>query len=205
MRFAALVAIAAALWPLEFSGFRDARGPAAVILLAYLLLLAQLVPLPPGLWARIPGHALYFAIARETGSLGWRPLTLSPDLTLNAIAGLLPATALGLLALMLDLRGRILAAHWLVGIACVSAVLGLVQLASGGTAFHLFRTSSIDSAVGLFANRNHQAVLMACSLPVVAALAADGETVVSDAHHVDRGYQDFAAKLSALGADVTRA
>jgi O-antigen ligase len=172
VRGAALVAIAAALWPLDFSGFRDARGPTAAILIAYLLLIAQLVPLPPGLWQRIPGHAPYFAVARETGSLGWRPLTLSPDLTLNAIAGLLPATALGLLALMLDLRGRILAAYWLVGIACASAVLGLIQLASGGTAFHLFRTSSADSAVGLFANRNHQAVLMACSLPVVAALAA---------------------------------
>jgi O-antigen ligase len=172
VRGAALVAIAAALWPLDFSGFRDARGPIAAILIAYLLLIAQLVPLPPGLWQRIPGHAPYFAVARETGSLGWRPLTLSPDLTLNAIAGLLPATALGLLALMLDLRGRILAAYWLVGIACASAVLGLIQLASGGTAFHLFRTSSADSAVGLFANRNHQAVLMACSLPVVAALAA---------------------------------
>jgi UDP-N-acetylglucosamine 1-carboxyvinyltransferase len=39
---------------------------------------------------------------------------------------------------------------------------------------------------------------------VVAGLAADGETVVSDAHHIDRGYQDLAAKLSALGANVQR-
>ena len=40
---------------------------------------------------------------------------------------------------------------------------------------------------------------------VLAGLAAEGETVVSDAHHVDRGYEDFAAKLAALGADVRRA
>jgi UDP-N-acetylglucosamine 1-carboxyvinyltransferase len=40
---------------------------------------------------------------------------------------------------------------------------------------------------------------------VVAGLAADGETVVSDAHHIDRGYEDFAVKLSTLGADVRRA
>jgi UDP-N-acetylglucosamine 1-carboxyvinyltransferase len=39
---------------------------------------------------------------------------------------------------------------------------------------------------------------------VVAALGADGETVVSDGHHVDRGYEDFAGKLRSLGADVTR-
>jgi UDP-N-acetylglucosamine 1-carboxyvinyltransferase len=37
---------------------------------------------------------------------------------------------------------------------------------------------------------------------VVAALRAEGETVVSDAHHTDRGYEDFVGKLRGLGADV---
>jgi UDP-N-acetylglucosamine 1-carboxyvinyltransferase len=40
---------------------------------------------------------------------------------------------------------------------------------------------------------------------VVAGLGADGETVVRGAEHVDRGYEDFVAKLTALGADVERA
>ena len=40
---------------------------------------------------------------------------------------------------------------------------------------------------------------------VVAGLAADGETIVSDAQHIDRGYEDIAGKLSSLGADVSRA
>ncbi len=39
---------------------------------------------------------------------------------------------------------------------------------------------------------------------VLAGLVADGETVVADAHHVDRGYSDFAGKLQRLGADVHR-
>ena len=39
---------------------------------------------------------------------------------------------------------------------------------------------------------------------VLAGLAADGETVVSDAFHVERGYEDLAGKLRSLGADVTR-
>jgi UDP-N-acetylglucosamine 1-carboxyvinyltransferase len=39
---------------------------------------------------------------------------------------------------------------------------------------------------------------------VVAALTAEGETEVSDVHHVDRGYEDFEAKLTALGAEVRR-
>lgn len=39
---------------------------------------------------------------------------------------------------------------------------------------------------------------------VVAGLAADGETVVLDPFHVDRGYPDLAGRLQALGADVRR-
>jgi UDP-N-acetylglucosamine 1-carboxyvinyltransferase len=39
---------------------------------------------------------------------------------------------------------------------------------------------------------------------VIAALCADGVTVVEDMYHVDRGYQDFEAKLLGLGAEVRR-
>jgi UDP-N-acetylglucosamine 1-carboxyvinyltransferase len=39
---------------------------------------------------------------------------------------------------------------------------------------------------------------------VVAALAADGETRIADAHHVDRGYEDLVGKLRAVGADIER-
>lgn len=39
---------------------------------------------------------------------------------------------------------------------------------------------------------------------VIAALAADGVTEIEDMYHVDRGYQDLEAKLTALGARVRR-
>lgn len=39
---------------------------------------------------------------------------------------------------------------------------------------------------------------------VIAGLVADGETTVSRAHHIDRGYAGFAEALRQLGADVTR-
>lgn len=38
----------------------------------------------------------------------------------------------------------------------------------------------------------------------IAGLKADGETVVLDAHHVDRGYVDLPGKLRTLGADCQR-
>ena len=38
----------------------------------------------------------------------------------------------------------------------------------------------------------------------IAGLAAEGETVVHDIHHIDRGYEDYVGKLVALGARVER-
>jgi len=39
---------------------------------------------------------------------------------------------------------------------------------------------------------------------VVAGLAAEGETVVAAAEHIDRGYEDLPGRLRSLGADVRR-
>jgi UDP-N-acetylglucosamine 1-carboxyvinyltransferase len=39
---------------------------------------------------------------------------------------------------------------------------------------------------------------------VIAALGADGVTEIADMYHVDRGYQGFEAKMTALGARVRR-
>ena len=39
---------------------------------------------------------------------------------------------------------------------------------------------------------------------VVAALGADGVTVISDPEHIDRGYEDLVGRLRALGADIER-
>ena len=38
----------------------------------------------------------------------------------------------------------------------------------------------------------------------LAGLVAEGETVVSGAHHIGRGYEDLAGALCSLGAKVTR-
>ena len=45
-----------------------------------------------------------------------------------------------------------------------------------------------------------------CALPIsalaVAALAAEGETVIEDCRHVERGYEDLCRDLRALGAQA---
>ncbi|TCS14906.1 O-antigen ligase family protein [Caulobacter sp. BK020] len=169
VRSAALLAIGASLWPLDFTAPRRHAGIVAAIAAAYLLLVLQLVPLPPAIWAALPGHGAYAHIAEVSGTIGWRPLSLSPDLTLNALAALLPATAMALAVLHLDFRDRARLAGAVVVMAAASGLLGLGQVATGG--LRLYHETSQDSAVGLFANRNHQAALMACALPLTAALA----------------------------------
>jgi UDP-N-acetylglucosamine 1-carboxyvinyltransferase len=37
---------------------------------------------------------------------------------------------------------------------------------------------------------------------VVAGLVAEGETVISDVHHIERGYDDLVGRLAGLGADI---
>jgi UDP-N-acetylglucosamine 1-carboxyvinyltransferase len=39
---------------------------------------------------------------------------------------------------------------------------------------------------------------------IIAGLAADGVTEIEGIHHIDRGYEDIAEKLRALGADIRR-
>jgi UDP-N-acetylglucosamine 1-carboxyvinyltransferase len=50
----------------------------------------------------------------------------------------------------------------------------------------------------------HALDIRAGAAMVIAGLCADGVTEVADVHHIDRGYEDFEAKLGALGASVRR-
>jgi hypothetical protein len=169
-RLAAVAAIVASLWPLEIETLRRRKRLLAMIAAAYGLVLIQLIPLPPSLWAMLPGHDLYARIAAASETLRWRPLSLTPDLTINTLGALLPATAATLAALYCDSRSRTWLAWGVVAIALVSALAGLVQLAPGGDALRFYRESSENAPIGLFANRNHQAALMACALPFIGAL-----------------------------------
>lgn len=171
VRLAAILALAMSFWPLEFAVLSSHRGFVIMVAAIYVLLAVQLIPLPPDLWAELPGHALYAQIAEAAGQRTWRPLSLTPDLTLNALFALLPATAGGIGVCYLDFRNRAWLAYGIVAVAIVSAGLGFLQANAGEEAFHLYRQSSADSPVGLFANRNHQAALLACALPFVGAMA----------------------------------
>ena len=46
--------------------------------------------------------------------------------------------------------------------------------------------------------------LRAGAAVVLAGLAAEGETEVSEIYHIERGYENFIEKFRSLGADIER-
>lgn len=64
---------------------------------------------------------------------------------------------------------------------------------------------AVVHGVGRLKNARVQATdLRAGAALVLAALAAEGESVVSDVQHIDRGYQRFEEMLTAVGANIRR-
>lgn len=134
----------------------------------------HLIPLPPGLWQSLAGREELTNVDSIFGLNGvWRPLTLTPMNGMHALLSLLAPTAVFLLGIQLgrDDLHRLL--PLLIALAAVSGLLGLLQAIAGSDGpFYFYRITNNGSAVGLFANRNHAAVLLACLLPMLAVFAS---------------------------------
>lgn len=171
-----LLSIAAGAFALAGSSRSDVarvRAPLMFLGAAAALNLLHLIPLPPDMWTRLPGRAAFADLLR-VANVGhvWRPLSLAPDRTLNSLLALLPPVAAVLLVARLrseDSR-RLLAP--LIALVMVSGLIGLLQLSSGLRELYFYRITNYGSAVGLFANRNHQGLLLAMALPMLAVFAA---------------------------------
>lgn len=146
-------------WPLTFVG-----GLAAITAL-------QLLPMPPAIWTALPGRDYMVDALNAAGlPVGWHAISLSPTRSWNALYSLMvPAAALTAYArLDSDERRATLPVSLVIGLA--SALLGLLQLIGPRrSALYFYEITNNGSAVGLFANRNHQAVLLASLFPMLAA------------------------------------
>lgn len=150
------------------------RGPLIFLAALVLIMIVQLIPLPPGLWTSLPGHDRFAEAAAAAGlPQPWRPISISPDLTLNSMVSLVvPATALlGMASLGSQGSERLLLLFLLCAIVA-SSVLGIAQVTGGGgSSLYFYRVTNDGLPVGFFANRNHQAALLACGFPALAAWA----------------------------------
>jgi O-antigen ligase len=143
-----------------------------LLLLAVLLVVLQLIPLPPALWTKLPGRQL---IADGLGLLGlplpWMPISLAPHATLSAALWLIPAVAV-LVGIIRIGAFRTSWIGWVVAlIATASVVVGALQVMGGELSpWYFYRITNVGSTVGFFANSNHMATLLVCALPFLAAL-----------------------------------
>ena len=152
---------------------REIKAPLVLLGALAALMIVQLIPLPPSLWTSLPGRTLYAEAAAALGiEQPWRPLSLSPGRTWNSLVSLLvPAAALLLFAL-LSRRARTRVLTALIVLLGASAVLGLAQVAGPpGGPLYTYAVTNEASAVGFFSNRNHQALMLACLFPMLAAFA----------------------------------
>ncbi len=148
---------------------------AFVVLTSAFLVALQLIPLPPTIWAALPGREMLEQAAVATGEgQPWRPLSLSPGATFNALSSLIvPVAAL------LPLAALSGADHWrlatlLLGLVIASALIGLLQF-SGGHFDHLLINDAPRAVSAIFANRNHFALFAAIGSVLVPAWAFHDE------------------------------
>jgi len=168
--------------------------PLWLLLALLLLMIVQLVPLPPRLWADLPGREAYDAATAAAG-LGdvWRPLSLSPSKTINSIFALtVPVAALMLFAVQSRkyLRPALLV---ILAMGLGTCLWGLLQLMGSATGpLYLYRITNAGLPVGLFANRNHQGTFLAALIPLVAYIVATASS------HRGGNLEKLGAVLAAL-------
>ncbi len=152
---------------------RGATVPLLILLATLAVPLLQIVPLPPAIWTQLPGRqelAAHLALAGLP--IGWAPLSLAPAETLDSVLFLIPAATVFLWTLAAPLQTRRVMAGALVVLALASLALGLLQIGvSIHSRIYLHSNSNAGSAVGFFANRNHQATMLLCATPMALAVA----------------------------------
>ncbi len=160
LRPAAVLFAVYALLVASRDDLHDVRGPLLFILTLGSLALLQLVPLPATIWSSLPNRGPIAELSALTGNEGMaRPLSLDPNRTWNTLfAWFTPLAAVCLAAIQAPrYRDKVVPALMLV--AFLSAMLGLLQ-AIGGNGLHFYAITHRDFPVGLFANKNHQAVML---------------------------------------------
>jgi O-Antigen ligase len=174
MRPAAIIVCGIALWQLTPDKVRSAWSLLIVTGLIILLPLLQLIPLPWAVWTDLPGRLVS---SRADVQLGLseiaRPLSLVPISTLDALYSLAAPTAVVLLGIHLNREERFLLLPVILVIGLLSGILGVIQsIGDPYSPLFLYRITNPGFAVGLFANRNHQALLLASLFPILAIYAA---------------------------------
>jgi len=151
---------------------RPTRQASAILILVGLLILVQIVPLPPSVWTHLPGREpVVGGFALIGAPLPWLPLSLEPYATIDSALWLIPAVAVFLGIARLGGYRPAWLGWCLAGTAIASVAVGALQLASGkGSPWYFYKITNYGAMTGFFANANHLATLLVATIPFLTAL-----------------------------------
>ena len=175
LRPLAVLAAGFGFWTLEWSHLSRYRFLVGMTATTILLVLLHLLPLPPGLWTALPGRGLIVDLDRGVGLQdGWRPISMAPSFTWNALFSLSVPAAFVVNGIQLKREELPRVAVIFIMGAVVSAILAFLQIfgAPNGSLYPYSIKVVSPEAVGFFANRNHEALLVAATFPLLAAYGA---------------------------------
>jgi len=138
------------------------------------IVLLQITPLPDGLRLSLSSNNLIENIAATTSTTDMvRPLSIAPSMTTNALFALMVPFTVLIFSVQLSREERFALLPVVIVLALASGILGFLQaLGSPGGILYFYEITNVESAVGLFANRNHQATLLALLFPMLAVFAS---------------------------------
>lgn len=172
------------------------RSLLLVLILAFLLVALQVLPLPVGLWRSLPGREQILSPLVSAGTaFPFGFVSLIPHESLKSAVWLLPP--LGVLFVMLRnsrvWSGRRIAVA-LTATMCVAVVLGAMQRAAGPSSpLYFYHFTNRGTAVGFFANANHMASLLLVTIPFQTALLREA---------LDRGGKSKVAAVASLSGSL---
>ena len=141
--------------------WRRSKAVAILLTLSVLLVIVQLIPLPPSVWSALPGRDLFVRAAEVSAQpQPWRPISISPGTTANALWSLVVPITAFVLSTNLT-RDQ----HWRIcGLLLALIVAGCLEalLQFSGSPFRNPLINAVKGSVsGNFANRNHFALFVA--------------------------------------------
>ncbi|WP_171009509.1 O-antigen ligase family protein [Sphingomonas sp. 2SG] len=150
---------------------REAGAVAYLVLAAVLLPTLQLVPLPPAIWESLSGRTVFMQAVE--GTQPWRPWSIVPGATWNALGSLIVPVAALVFVTTLRERERRWLPDMILALITVSTLVGLLQF-SGVRFNNPFINEGVGAVNGTFANRNHFALFLTIGCILVPVWAFQG-------------------------------
>lgn len=192
LRPVAFLVAAATLWSLTTEQLRAVRIPLLLTASIAGLIAIQMIPLPPSIWSALPGRDLILEnYAAANLDPPWLPLAMSPSRALNSLMSLSVPLAALLLFARIDTEERRRVIYLVVAAAALSAIVGILQMIGPSNGpLHFYRITNGDLPVGLFANRNHQGLMIVFGILGAAWIVAE---------HLGKRQSDLLLRTLAIG------